>query len=140
MEAKMKVKSLLMMVSLILFLMAVIPLSAQTVDITGVWKAEFDTQIGIQKYIFEFKKTDTGITGSANSDIGGEKQVAPLTEIKLDSNRISFVEMLSFQGNDLRINYEGTVSGNEMKLTRNVGEFASEELVAKREETTGSEM
>jgi len=79
----MNVKLLLVFAVMIL----AIPLSAQNADIAGAWKAEFDTQIGIQKYVFEFKQTDTGLSGAASSDIGGEKQVAPLTEIKLDSNR-----------------------------------------------------
>ena len=101
---------------------------------SAVWKAEFETQIGLQKYTFEFTQNDTGITGKAISDIGGTIQEVILTDVKLDSNRISFVEMLPFQGMDLRISYDGIVTENEMKLNRHVGDFATEEIVAKRGE------
>jgi len=39
---------------------------------------------------------------------------------------------MNFQGMDIRIEYSGKINGDEMKLTRKVGEFATEELVAKR--------
>lgn len=111
-----------------------IPVSVFAADITGTWKAEFETQIGIQKYTFTFKLDEGVLTGTANSDIGGNIQKVVLQEIKLDSNKISFVEMLPFQGMELRISYDGIVMENEMKLNRHVGEFATEKLVAIREQ------
>jgi enterochelin esterase-like enzyme len=56
-----------------------------------------------------------------------------LTEGKVDDQKISFVEMLNFEGNDIRITYSGTVTSNELKLKREVGTFATEDIVAKRE-------
>ena len=56
----------------------------------------------------------------------------------MDGDKVSFVEMLDFQGNEIRITYTGTISGNEMKLTREVGTFAKEEIVAKREATAAA--
>ena len=124
---------------LAVFMIAVLnPGSLYPGDIGGIWKAEFETQIGVQKYTFEFQKTDSGMTGTATSDIGGMIQKVKLTDIKIDSNAVSFIEMLPFQGMELRITYQGTVTQNEMKLTRNVGDFATEELVARREETAES--
>jgi enterochelin esterase family protein len=102
-------------------------------DVTGTWKAEFDTQIGLQKYTFVLKQDGASVAGKANADINGEKHEAELKEGKIESDSVSFVEMLNFQGNDLRIVYTGKLSGNEIKFTRQVGEFAKEELVAKRE-------
>jgi len=106
---------------------------ALAADVTGVWKAEFDTQIGPQKYTFTLKQDGTNVTGRASSEIGGEKHEAELKEGKVERDVISFVELLSFQGNELRIAYRGEVADKEMKLTREVGEFAKEELIAKRE-------
>jgi hypothetical protein len=40
--------------------------------------------------------------------------------------------MLNFQGNDLRITYTGKINGDEIKFTRKVADFATEELTAKR--------
>ena len=47
--------------------------------------------------------------------------------------KVSFAELLVFQGMEIRITYTGTVvSADEIKFTRNVADFATEELVAKR--------
>ena len=40
--------------------------------------------------------------------------------------------MLDYQGQELRIEYTGKIAGDEMKLTRKIGDLATEELVAKR--------
>ena len=42
-----------------------------------------------------------------------------------------FVEMFKFQENEVRIDYTGKVSDNEIRFTRKVGDFAAEEFVAK---------
>jgi hypothetical protein len=55
-----------------------------------------------------------------------------LKEIKVNGDDIAFTETMNFDGQEVRIDYKGKVSGDEMKLTRQVGEFATEELVAKR--------
>lgn len=100
-------------------------------DVTGTWKADFDTQIGLQKYTFTLNQNGAELTGKANAEVDGEKREADLKEGKVEGDTVSFVENLDFQGNELRITYKGTVSSNEMKLTRQVGEFATEEAVAK---------
>lgn len=102
-------------------------------DISGTWKAEFDTQIGVQKYTYTLKQDGAGFTGKAISEINGEKRETELRVGKFEGDTVSFVEMLNFQGNELRITYQGKLVDNEIKFTREVGEFAKEELVAKRE-------
>lgn len=102
-------------------------------NVTGTWKAEFDTQIGVQKYTYTLKQDGATVTGKASSDIGGEKRETELKEGKLDGDKISFVELFKFQDNEIRITYTGKLSDNEIKFTREVGEFAKEAFVAKRE-------
>lgn len=111
---------------------------ASAADLSGTWKAEFDTQIGKQNYTFVLKQDGEKITGKAISEIGGQKQETELKEGKLLGNVITFVENLDFQGNALRIEYKGAVAGDEIKFTRNVGEFATEEFVAKREKAAAA--
>lgn len=118
---------------ILLTTLAALPCFAFAADLSGTWKAEFDTQIGVQKYTYTFKQDGTKISGKASSDIGGEKHETELKEVKLDGEKLSFVETLSFQGNEVRITYTGKVADNEIKFTREVGEFAKEDLVAKRE-------
>jgi enterochelin esterase-like enzyme len=107
-------------------------------NLTGTWKAEFDSQIGRQKYTYTLKQEENTLTGKANSEVGDRKREAALKEGKVERNKVSFVEMLDFQGNEIRITYTGTVSGTEMKLTREVGTFAKEDIVAKREGTNAA--
>ncbi|MCI0740654.1 MAG: hypothetical protein L0Y72_16520 [Gemmataceae bacterium] len=116
-----------------LLTLAVFSLSALAADVTGTWKAEFNTQGGLQKYTFTLKQDGTSITGKASAARDGEKREAELKEGKVDGDTVTFVEPLSIQGNDLRITYTGKISDNEIKFTRKVGDFGSSEATAKRE-------
>ena len=109
-------------------------------DVTGIWKSDFDSQIGHQNYTFTFKQDGAKLTGKANSEIGEQKREAELQEGKVGGNAVSFVEMLNFNENEIRITYAGKLStdGNEIKFTREVGEFAKEEIVAKREQSASA--
>jgi enterochelin esterase-like enzyme len=108
-------------------------LSASAADVTGTWKAEFDTQRGLQKYTFTLKQDGASVTGKANVERDGEKREAELKEGKADGDTVTFVETLKIQDNELRITYTGKISGNEIKFTRKVGDFGSSETTAKRE-------
>jgi enterochelin esterase-like enzyme len=102
-------------------------------DVTGVWKAEFNTQIGLQRYTFSLKQEGTNVTGKASSDSGAGKRDTELKDGKIERDTISFLELLPFQGNELRIAYRGQISDNEIKFTREVSDMVREEFVAKRE-------
>src|SRR5580765_6625016 len=121
-----------------LLILAVIPCLAFAADVTGIWKAEFDAQIGHLKYTYTLKQDGTNLTGKANSEVNDQKREAELREGKVEGDKVSFVEPLKIDGNDIRITYNGTISSNEMKLTREVGTFAKMEIVAKREETAAA--
>lgn len=112
---------------------AALSAAVSAADVTGPWKAEFDTQIGVQKYVFTLKQDGALVSGKASSEIGGEKRESELKDGKLDRDVISFVEMLNFQGNELRIAYHGKVAVSEIKFTREVGDIVKEEFVAKRD-------
>jgi len=108
------------------------PLAA---DITGTWKSEFDSQIGVQKYTFTFQQAGTQLTGRASSEISEQRRESELKDGKVEGDKVSFVELLNFQDIELRITYMGKLSttGKEIQFTREVGEFAKEEIVARRE-------
>lgn len=114
---------------LALLLLVMYSLPALAADFNGKWSADFNTQIGEQKYTYEFHVDGTTLTGKAIGQFGESE----IKEGKVDGDNISFVENLNFQGNDLRIEYTGKIDGDEIKLTRKVGDFATEELTAKRE-------
>lgn len=103
--------------------------SAMAGDINGTWKAKFDTQIGEQHYTYQFKADGEKLTGTAANAMGS-------TEIKegtVKGDTVYFVENLEFNGMAIRIEYNGKMAGDEIKFTRKVGDFATEDLVARRE-------
>jgi hypothetical protein len=108
--------------------------SARSADTTvaGKWKGQFDSQIGLQKYTYVFKVDGTNLTGRAIGIRDEETNNVAITEGKIVKDEISFVEPLKFDDNDVRIEYTGKVSGDEIKLHRKVGDFAEEDLVVKR--------
>ena len=107
-------------------LLALVP--AFGADVAGKWTASFETQIGTQNYTYEFKVDGGKLTGTTKS-ANGETQIA---EGVVNGDDITFVENLNYQGQALRVVYKGKISGDEIKFTRNVADFASEDLVAKR--------
>ena len=103
-------------------------LGALAADFNGKWTAEFNTQIGVQKYTYEFKVDGAKLTGKAIN----EHSESAIRDGKIDGDTISFVEDFSYNGMDLRISYTGKIDGDQIKFTRKVGDFATEELVATR--------
>ncbi len=117
-------------------LLAVVALTglgvAHAADLAGKWTSEFDSQIGPQKYAYEFKAAGDTITGKAtfeNSMASGEVE---LKEIKLKGDEVAFTEPLNMGEMSTLITYVGTIAGDELKLTRTVGDFGVEKIVAKR--------
>jgi hypothetical protein len=111
-------------------LLSLAAVHAAAADISGTWKASFDTQIGQQNYTYTFTVKDGVLTGKIQSEMGGTTDV---TEGKVDGNKVSFVEIFKYQDMEIRITYTGNVtSPDEIKFTRQVADFATEELVAKR--------
>ena len=112
-----------------LLALAMLPLSAFAADISGTWTAAFDTQVGKQEYTYTFKVDGNKLTGKAKSG-NGESE---LQDGKVEGDKVSFVENLSYQGQALKITYTGKiVSADEIKFSRDVAGFAQEELTAKR--------
>jgi hypothetical protein len=107
-------------------------LPVRAADANGKWKAEFDTQVGPQKYTYDLKVEGGKVTGKASFERMGQKGEVDLKDGKVTGDDISFVEMLDFQGNPVTITYTGKLAGDEIKFTRKVGDFATEEFVAKR--------
>ena len=116
----------------VLALLIAASMPAAAGDLLGRWTAEFDTPIGVQKYVYEFKKSADALGGEATFErsIGNGK--VQLKNVKVDGDKISFDEPLSVEGNEITITYSGTLAGDELKLTRVVGDFGTEQLTAKR--------
>src|SRR5438270_6436473 len=70
-----------------------LPYACFAADATGTWKSEFDSQIGRQKYTYTLKQEGDKLTGKANSEVNDQKREAPLSEGKVEGDKVSFVEM-----------------------------------------------
>ena len=101
-------------------------------DVVGRWTAEFDSPIGVQKYVYVFSKTGDALTGNATFERSLGNGTVQLANVKVDGDKITFDEPLSIDGNNLTITYTGTLAGDEIKLERKVGDFGTEQLTAKR--------
>jgi len=101
-------------------------------DAAGKWTAEFDTQIGPQKYTFDFKVDGTKLTGTIKGGLVEHPMESAIQEGKVSGDELSFVEIFKYDDNEIRIEYQGKVAGDEIKFTRKVGDYATEEIVAKR--------
>ena len=122
--------SILLVILMSNAMFAVMPMA---IDVTGTWKGEVETQVGKFMYTYQFKQEGTLITGKIISVNGTEKNETVVVEGKLNGEIIEFVEMMKFQGTELKISYKGKVAGDEISFTRQVGEYGTETLVAKRE-------
>jgi hypothetical protein len=116
----------------ILALLLTVAMPAAAGDLLGRWTAEFDTPIGVQKYVYEFSKSGDALTGQATFERSIGNGTVPLKNLKVEGDKVSFDEPLSVDGNEITINYSGTLAGDELKLTRVVGQFGTEQLTAKR--------
>ena len=103
--------------------------AAFAADPTGKWTASFDTQIGPQNYTYEFKVEGSTLTGTAKSG-GGEAAIREGRFTRGDT--LFFVENFKYQDMEIRIEYTGKIVGDEIKFTRQVAQYATEEIVAKR--------
>jgi hypothetical protein len=116
-------------VFVIAILIAGLAVSASAAEkIDGQWAATFDTQIGEQHYIYTFKADGEKLTGTAKNDRG----TTDITAGTVKGDDISFTENLDLNGNQIVITYTGKISGDEIKFTRKVGDFATEEITANR--------
>ena len=98
--------------------------------VDGTWAGEFDSQIGLQKYIFTFSEKGGIVTGKARAEARGNGREVELVNVKVNGDSISFTENFSMGDFQLEINYTGIIGSDSIKLTRKVGDFATEEFTA----------
>ena len=101
-------------------------------NLVGKWMGTVDTQIGKQEYVYTIENNGEKILGSAAMKLDGKDFRSELSKVKLEGNKVSFDEKLKFNEAELLITYTGELDGDKIKLTRKVGDFATEEFVIKR--------
>ncbi len=114
----------------LLFSMVVFVVTAAAADVSGTWKAATETPNGTLETTFQFKVDGGKLTGTASNQFTGESAIV---DGKVDGDSISFTVNANFNGNEVKLNYKGTVAGDEMKITVEVaGRDRTFEMKAKR--------
>ena len=118
-------------ICLVALMVAALATAAFAADVTGTWKASFDTQVGVQNYTYTFKVDGNKLTGKAKSELANAE--TEIAEGVVNGDDVSFVENLTFMDMPLRIVYKGKIVGDEIKFTRTILDMFMEEAVAKRQ-------
>ena len=88
-------------------------------DLSGKWVAKMQTPNGdTRDMTMNLKADGDKITGT----VGGMRGDAEITEGKISGDDVSWVVVRNFNGNEMRQQYKGKVSGSEMKLQISFGE------------------
>ena len=102
----------------LLFLLAAFALSAWAADIAGTWKATAEGPNGSMERTFVFHVDGNQLTGETTSSMMGKSAIA---DGKVDGDNLSFTITVKFQDNEMKVNYKGKVTGNEIHFTAEVG-------------------
>lgn len=98
----------------LLISMFVLSMAAFAADLAGTWKATADGPNGSMERTFVFKVDGAKLTGETTSSMLGKSTIA---DGKIDGDSFSFTITANFQGNEMKLNYKGKVTGNEIKIT-----------------------
>jgi hypothetical protein len=104
---------------------------AWAADVNGKWTAQVPGRDGqTRELTFTFKAEGEKLTGS----MSGQQGDSEITDGKISGDQISFTVKINMQGNERKFLYKGTVSGDEMKVTRTIegGNRPPQEFTAKR--------
>lgn len=92
-----------------------VSLSAAAADVTGEWKATAEGPNGAMQRTFTLKAEGGKLTGETTSSLFGKSTI---TEGKVDGDNLSFVIVVKFQDNEMKLDYKGKVTGaDEIKFT-----------------------
>lgn len=103
-------------------------MTALAADVSGKWTGTITTPRGDQPITFNFKVDGATLTGTVTTPRGD----TDIAEGKIDGDNISFVQVLSFNGNEIRVNYTGKVDGDSIKFTRTLGDRPPTDFTATR--------
>jgi hypothetical protein len=89
--------------------------SAQAADLSGKWSGDVPGRGGdTTPATFTFKVDGEKLTGSMTAPQGD----LPLQDGKVSASQVSFSTTFDAGGNSIKILYKGTLSGDQLKMTR----------------------
>jgi len=110
-------------------LFAAFALTAMAADVTGKWVAQVPGRDGQTREVVYNLKADGGsLTGTMSGPQGAE---IPISEGKVDGDKIAFSVKLEFNNTSMVRSYTGVVTGDEIKM-KSQTQRGAQEFVAKR--------
>jgi hypothetical protein len=107
----------------------VFALSLFGANVDGVWKADYTTPDGTARQsTFHLKANGDKLTGK----VVGQAGEAEIEDGAVKGDDVSFRVVRNFGGNEVKLQYSGKVSGDELKLKVSFNEN-SFDIVAKRQ-------
>ncbi len=97
----------------LLVLMMVFAVCASAADVSGTWKGTADTPNGQIERTFVFKVDGNKLTGETSSQMMGKSTIM---DGKVDGDKLTFSITVKFQDQEVKLNYTGKVSGDEIKF------------------------
>ena len=98
----------------LLILLVVFALAGFAADLNGTWKVKAEGPNGTLERTFTFKAEGAKLTGETVSSMMGKSAIE---NGKIDGDNFTFTITVKFQDNEMKVNYKGTVSGDNIKMT-----------------------
>lgn len=125
----MKTKNVVLSIAFLLTFLTV----AWAADVDGKWTAQVPGRQGnTQEVTFNLKAEGEKLTGT----MSGRQGDTAISDGKITGNKLSFNVVREFNGNSLKLVYNGVLTGDEIKFTRTMeggpGGGQAQEFTAKR--------
>ena len=114
------------------FLMILFAAASWGAGISGTWQLSYVRESG-QTHVstLTFKEDDGKISGTLSSPLGN----APVSDVKVTGNDISFLVVRRAQYDDITVSYSGKIEGDTMHLSMQYSGRPAVSITAKRQAT-----
>lgn len=112
-------------------LLGLLAITAAAADVTGKWTAQVPGRDGqTRETTFNLNQEGAKLTGT----MSGRQGDVPISDGKVAGDSLSFTVNMNMGGNQIKLLYKGTISGAEIKFTRQRegGDQPPQEFIAKR--------
>lgn len=92
---------------------ALFTLSLFAADVSGTWKGTVESPNGAVERTFVFRTEGSKLTGETSSQLLGKSAIQNGT---VEGDTLTFHIVVSYEGNDFRLNYKGKVEGGQIRF------------------------
>ena len=85
--------------------------------VDGKWEATIESPMGPMTMTFDLKADGEMLSGAVANEMMGKSEIA---DGKIEGDKVSFVQVMQRGEREIRFQYEGTVLGDAMELTRSM--------------------